>query len=94
MRAGIGLLKEGLREDLFPPGAGLGIHDRVEEGFEVRVEVLRDVDDLLPWRRERMGHRGRIHLSTREKEEQVSLLVQVRGGGGGPGEGQRELKDS
>lgn len=63
MRARIRLLKEGLRENLFPPRAGLGVHDRVEEGFEVRVEVLRDVDDLLPWWRERMGHRRRIHLS-------------------------------
>lgn len=63
VRARVGLLEEGLRQDLFPPGAGLGVHDRVEEGFEVRVEVLRDVDDLLPWRREPRGHRGRIHLS-------------------------------
>lgn len=63
MGAGIRLLEEGLRQDLFPPRAGLGVHDRVEEGFEVRVEVPRDVDDLLPWRRERRGYRGRIHLS-------------------------------
>lgn len=81
MRARIGLLEEGLRQDLFPPRAGLGVHDRVEEGFEVRVEVLRDVDDLLPWRRERRGYRGRIHLSAREKEDQFRLVVLIRGGG-------------
>lgn len=62
VRAGVRLLEEGLGQDLLAPRAGLGVHDRVEEGFEVRVEVLRDVDHLLPGRRERRGRRGRIHL--------------------------------
>lgn len=67
VRAGVRLLEEGLGQDLLAPRAGLGVHDRVEEGFEVRVEVLRDVDHLLPGRRERRRRRGRIHLLQGER---------------------------
>lgn len=73
VRAGVGLLEERLGQDLLPPRAGLRVHDRVEESFEVRVEVLRDVDDLLPGRRERRerrGRRGRIHLLQGERSGQ------------------------
>lgn len=59
MRARVGLLEEGLGQDLLPPGAGLGVHDRVEERFELRVQVLGDMDHLLP-RRRRDG--SRVHL--------------------------------
>lgn len=37
VRAGVGLLEKRLGQDLLPPRAGLGVHDRVKEGFEVRV---------------------------------------------------------
>lgn len=37
VRARVRLLEERLGQDLLPPRAGLGVHDRVEEGFEVRV---------------------------------------------------------
>lgn len=92
MRSRIGLLEEGLWQDLFPPRAGLGVHDRVEEGFEVRVEVLRDVDDLLPWRRERRGHGRRIHLSATEKGRSVQTFCSSQRRG--PEERQRERRDS
>lgn len=59
VRARVGLLEEGLGQDLLPPGAGLGVHDRVEERFELRVQVLGDMDHLLP-RRRRDG--SRVHL--------------------------------
>lgn len=35
--AGVRLFEERFGQDLLPPRAGLGVHDRVEEGFEVRV---------------------------------------------------------
>lgn len=62
VRARIGLLEEGLGQDLLPPGAGLGVHDRVEERLELRVQVLGDMDHLLP-RRRRDG--SRVHLLPR-----------------------------
>lgn len=37
VRAGVRLLEERFGQDLLPPRAGLGVHHRVEEGFEVRV---------------------------------------------------------
>lgn len=37
VRAGVRLLEERFGQDLLPPRAGLGIHHRVEESFEVRV---------------------------------------------------------
>lgn len=37
VRAGVRLFEERFGQDLLPPRAGLGVHDRVEEGFEVRV---------------------------------------------------------
>lgn len=64
VRARIGLLEEGLGQDLLPPGAGLGVHDRVEERLELRVQVLGDMDHLLP-RRRRRRDRCRVHLLPR-----------------------------
>lgn len=58
VRARVGLLEEGLGQDFLPPGARPGVHDRVEECLELRVQVLRDVDHLLPrrWGRGRGVH--------------------------------------
>lgn len=84
VRARVGLLEEGLRQDLLPPRAGLGVHDRVEEGLEVCVEVLRDVDHLLPGRRERWGRRGRIHLLGAQRSR-----ARTRGGRRPAGAGRR-----
>lgn len=53
VRARVGFPEEGLGQDLLPPGAGPGVHHRVEERLQLRVQVLRDVDYLLPRRRGR-----------------------------------------
>jgi hypothetical protein len=76
VRAGVRLLEEGLGQDLLPPRAGLGVHDRVEEGHEVRVQVLRDVDHLLPRWREWRGHGGWVHLLPGDG---VGCFFQIRG---------------
>lgn len=61
VRARVWLLEKGLGQDLFPPRAGLGVHHRVEESLQVRVQILGDMDHLLA-RRGRDG--GRVHFPT------------------------------
>lgn len=59
--AGVRLFEEGLGQDLLPPGAGLRVHDRVEERLQIRVQVLGDMDDLLS---RRGRHGGGVHHPT------------------------------
>lgn len=90
VRSRIWLLEEGFGQDFFPPRAGLGVHDRVEERLEVRIQVLGYVDHLLPWRgRDSSG----IHFPNLRRRSCLARRSPCKGGDRSRSESKRAGQD-